>query len=855
VSLRFAATMVRREIRAGRRLWVHGLAIALGVAGLVAINSFREDLRTSIRGQARALLGADLELRSSRAFSDSVRAVLDSASSTGVPVSYATTFASMALAPATGLTRLVQVRAVAGDAPYYGTVTTRPDSAWRTLHRGRYVLADPAVLVQLGIDVGDTLRLGDLAFTVLGAVDQYPGRVSLEAAIGPRVYIPMDWLERTNLVRFGSLAFHQASLAMPDETVMRRFLNRHSLLFQRHQVRYDTVDETEEEVADAFDTLARFLGLVGLAALLLGGLGVASGVHVLVKTRLDAVAVLRCLGARQPMVFGAYLALSLVLGLAGALAGAAVGVLVQATLPRVLRDFLPLDVGVRPHPGVIVEGVVVGLVTVTLFALFPLLRIRNVPPLRALRREVDEVPPARDPWRLVVGGAIGAGVLFTCLRLAPTPAVGVGVAGAAAAGTLLLAATAWALMRVTRRFFPHRAPYVARQGIANLFRPRNQTLSVTLALGFGVFLLGTVYVVQRTLLTQFRVDARPDRPNLVLFDIQTDQRDGVRSLLVGSRITVLQETPIVPARLYAINGRTVDQILNSPGAHRYERWALRREYRHTYRDTVVATEELVAGRWFGKTGAAGQRGSGADTTTLPEISLEVDIASDLNIALGDRITWDVQGVRIETQVTSLRRVNWARFEPNFFVVFAPGALERAPQMAVMLTRVDDPTIRATVQRDLVARFPNVAVVDLTLFQGTLDLIFRRVALAIRFMALFSVAAGLLILVGALASSRLQRLREVVLLRTLGARSGQVRAVLFAEYAALGMLGGLAGAVLAGAGGWLAARFVFDVPYGFPLAPLAAFALGTAVLTVMVGAGTGWTLTRKPPLEVLRELGE
>jgi putative ABC transport system permease protein len=317
---------------------------------------------------------------------------------------------------------------------------------------------------------------------------------------------------------------------------------------------------------------------------------------------------------------------------------------------------------------------------------------------------------------------------------------------------------------------------------------------------------------------------------------------------------VLQETPIVPSRLHAINGRTVDQILNSPGAHRYERWALRREYRHTYRDTVVATEEVVAGKWFGE-GAAGQEGRRADSAALPEVSLEVEIASDLNTALGDRITWDVQGVRLETRVTSLRRVNWARFEPNFFVVFAPGALEQAPQMAVMLTRVDDPTIRATVQRDLVAGFPNVAVVDLTLFQGTLDLIFRRVALAIRFMALFSVAAGMLILVGALASSRLQRLREVVLLRTLGARARQVRAVLFTEYAALGTLGGLAGAVLAGGGGWLAARFVFDVPYRLPLAPLAAFALGTALLTVLVGAGTGWSLARKPPLEVLRELGE
>jgi putative ABC transport system permease protein len=866
VNLAFLVRMVAREARAGRRLWVHGMAVALGVAALVAINSFREDLRASIRAQARAILGADLELRRNRPFPDSVQAVLDSAAAAGVPVSYATSFASMALAPSTGMTRLVQVRAVAGDAPYYGAVTTRPPAAWRTLPSGPFALVDPAVLIQLGLEVGDSLRLGDRSFAIVGAITNYPGRVSLAAAIGPRVYIPMAWLDRTNLLRRGSLAFYEASLAIPDEVVLRRFLYRHGRLFERHQVSDDTVDETEDDLTAAFDTMARFLGLVGLTALLLGGLGVASAVHVLVKSRLDAVAVLRCLGARQPTVFGVYLALSVLLGMVGSVVGAAGGLAVQATLPHVLRDFLPLDVAVRVHPAVVGEGLVIGLMTALLFALFPLLGIRNVPPLRAIRRDVDDGARPRDPWRLLAAGALAAGILYACLRQAPEPALGVGFAGAIAATALVLTGTAALLIRATRRLFPGRAAYVVRQGIANLFRPRNQTLPVILALGFGVFLLGTVYVVQQTLLAQFRVDARPDRPNLVMFDIQRDQQQGVRALLTQRGFPVLQETPIVPARLHAISGRTIDEILKTPGAYRYERWALRREYRHTYRDTVVATEEIVAGRWFGS--GAGSRESGradpiapptADrqppTTNLPEISLELDIAADLNVGLGDRITWDVQGVLVETRITSLRRVNWARFEPNFFVVFQPGVLEQAPQMTVTLSRIDDPAARARFQGDLVSRFPNVAAVDLTLFQGTVDLIFRRVSLAVRFMALFSVAAGLLILVGALATSRLQRLREVVLLRTLGARTGQLRAVLFTEYAALGLLAGLAGAILAGGGGWLAARFVFEVPFRNPVLPLAAFSLGAALLTVMVGAGTGRALTRRAPLEVLRDLSE
>jgi putative ABC transport system permease protein len=241
--------------------------------------------------------------------------------------------------------------------------------------------------------------------------------------------------------------------------------------------------------------------------------------------------------------------------------------------------------------------------------------------------------------------------------------------------------------------------------------------------------------------------------------------------------------------------------------------------------------------------------------TLPEISVEEDLAHSLNVSLGDRITWNVQGLLIETRITSLRRVDWARFDPNFFVVFQPGVLETAPQMYVTLTRADDATLRAVVQRDVVRSFPNVAAVDLTLFQRTLDSVISKVTLAIRFMALFSVASGVLILIGALATSRRQRLREMTLLRTLGAGAAQIRTVLLTEYAALGLLAGVAGSLLALAGGWAAARFMFEVPFRLPAAVLAATWLGSALLTTLVGAATGRELVRRPPLEVLRTLAD
>jgi putative ABC transport system permease protein len=718
------------------------------------------------------------------------------------------------------------------------------------------VLVDPAVLIQLDAAVGDSLRLGDLTFAIAGVVTAYPGQVSLQSALGPRVYLPLEWLEATNLIRPGSRAFYRASLAVADEADVRRFLYRHRTLLREEQVSDETVDETEDDLTEAFDVLARFLGLVGLAALLLGGIGVSSAVHVYVRSRLDTAALLRCLGASGGTVTIVYLAQAVLVGLAGSVVGVALGLGVQVTLPQVLRDFLPLDVAVRLVPRAMLEGLALGTVAAVVFALLPLLPVRTVPPLRTIRRDLEPGAGRRDPLRLAVVGALLALVLALCLWQAPEPVIGLGFAAGVAvtAGALWLAARG--LIGATRRFFPQRARYAVRQGVANLFRPRNQTLAVTLALGFGVFLVSLLYVVQHSILDRFRVDARPDRPNLVLFDIQHDQAAGARRLLADHGLPILQETPIVPARLHAINDRTVDEILRTPGAYRYERWALRREYRHTYRDTLVASEALVAGAWWEEAGdRPGAATLRSPDSPLPRISLEEDIAADLQVGLDDRLTWNVQGVLIETRVASLRHVDWARFEPNFFAVFEPGVLEDAPQMGVILTRGPDVPSRARLQRDVVERFPNVAVVDLTVLQQTLDDVVGKVTLAIRFMALFSVASGLLILVGALATSRRQRLREVTLLRTLGARRREIRTVLLTEYAALGLLAGVAGSLLSTAGGWAVARWVFELPFRLPVGALTGFWTGCALLTVVIGAATGRELARRPPLDVLRELAE
>jgi putative ABC transport system permease protein len=784
-----------------------------------------------------------------------MRGLLDSLERAGTPVSYVTSFGSMARATRTGLTRLVEVRALTGDFPYYGRIDTDPPGGRGTLEREAVVLADSAVLVALQIAVGDSLAIGDARFPIAAALVSVPGEIGILTALGPRVYIPGRSLEATNLLRFGSRATYFAYLQLPAGEV-EPFIERHRELFGSQGVGFDSAAEREEELTESLAMLARYLGLVGLIALLLGGIGVASAAHVFMKDRLRTAAILRCLGATSRIVFVTYLLQAALLGLVGAALGAGLGLVVQSVLPGVFREFLPLRVTTHIHWPTVFVGVGAGVWVAAVVALRPLLAAARVPALAALRRDVVE-----RPWRsrlatALVGLVLAATVVALSVWQAPTRLVGYFFAGGVLVTTLVLWLVALLLIAVTRRAVPRRAPFVLRQGIGNLFRPQNQTVAVTLAVGFGVFLLGTLAVVQENLLGRLALNTAGDRPNLVLFDIQHDQRDGVEQIVRARGLPVVGTTPIVPSRIARLEGRPVDSVLADTlrGVPR-SRWALRREYRNTYRATVADGERMVAGVWWDGDGRERPAGSSPAPDDPARISLEEDLAGELNVQVGDRITWDVQGRMIESVVTSLRRVDWVRFEPNFFVVFEPGVLEDAPQMGVLLARGADADSRARVQRDVVERFPNVAVVDLTVLQQTLDDVIGKVTLAIRFMALFSVASGILILVGALATSRRQRMREVTLLRTLGARARVIRTVLLTEYAALGLLAGIAGTMLSTAGGWAVARFVFELPFRLPVGALAAFWGGCALLTIVIGAATGRDLARRPPLDLLREIAE
>jgi putative ABC transport system permease protein len=381
---------------------------------------------------------------------------------------------------------------------------------------------------------------------------------------------------------------------------------------------------------------------------------------------------------------------------------------------------------------------------------------------------------------------------------------------------------------------------------------------VILALGFGAFLLDTVYLVHHNLLRDLRVDGPQVRPNLALFDIQPDQRDGVQGLLRREGLALAPAVPIVPMRIAAVNGRSASALLAQAAVAAPRRrpsredgtispWTLRREYRSTYRDTITSSERLVAGAPW-RPGAG--RGQAAPDDPVP-VSVEAGVARELGVRVGDTITWDVQGVTVPSRVASLREVEWARFEPNFFVVFPEGPLEAAPQTFLTLTRVRDPVRRALLQRKVAEAFPNVTVLDLAQVQEMIETVVARVALAIRFMALFSLAAGVVVLLGAVAANRDQRIREGVLLKTLGATRAQVGRVILAEYLSLGALAAISALALALLAGWALLRFLFDSPFHLPALPLLALSAGLVALTAAVGAWSARDVFARPPLEALR----
>lgn len=876
----FILKMAWRDSRASRRrLVLFSLSVVLGIAALVAVGSFSANLARAIDTQAKGLLGADLIVVSRSAPSKPVQEFID-----GLHGEQARElgFSSMAVFPSSANgTRLVQVRAMEGDFPFYGDFATDPANA-PAVFRAAQEKGDPNVAIleetlmrQFGVKTGDPVKIGNTTFAIIGALRKLPGEGSAVAAtFAPRALIPMRSLAGTGLMGKPSLTRYRTMVKLSTPQQPEDIVTEMRAKFAGERLSFDTVEHRKRDLGQALQNIQGFLSLVGFVALFLGAIGVASAIAVYVRQKITTIAVLRCLGASGRQSFAVYLVQGFALGLAGAISGALLGIAVQLLLPRLLGGLLPFDVDFFIAWPAVLRGAVAGLVICLLFAALPLLAVRRVSPLVALRSAVAErVGLAPDPWRIAIGVIIAAAVTGFALWQTGSERLGFGFAGMMAVGLGVLAGmaklVAWAARRLSagnrRNAAMRRAPYVVRQGIANLYRPQNRTVLLLFALGLGTFQMLTLYLTRSTLLREIEVSGGTGRPNLLFFDIQDDQIEPLKKVAAQAGAPVLVSAPIVTMRIATVNGRKVDDLLASrrpapsdaskaPGEHHRRgepregvagaaAWTLRREYRSTYRGRLTETERLVAGTFVGRVPPG---------TALVPISVEEGLVKEMNVKLGDEIEWDVQGVPLHTRIASIRTVEWRRLEPNFFVVFPEGVLEAAPKFFVVAMRAATPEVSGRVQRAIVSAFPNVTAIDLELVMQTLDSIFSKVAFVIRFMSLFTVATGVIVLIGAVLAGRYQRIRETVLLRTVGATRRQLTQIMLVEYGVLGFLAAVTGGALAMVANVLLARYVFHTTAAMPPLELAVAILLAVLITLITGIVANRGVTNHPPLEVLRQ---
>lgn len=835
--------MAWRDSRRSRsKLLLAAGCIMIGISGLVATASFRENVGNALDRQARTLLGADLVVRSRQPFTEETDAVLRDL---GGDQSLQTSFASMAYFPKSGGTRLVRVRALAGAFPYYGELETDPPDAAAKFRSGASALVDDALLIQFDAGVGDPIKLGDATLEIVGRLTKIPGETAVQSFIGPRVYIPHAQLPTTGLIKPGSRTSHRRFFKFDEGTDREALRQELAAKLRQPGIRIETVETRKERLGNALANVTRFLNLVGFVAVLLGALAVGSAMHVYIKQKVATVGLLRCLGAPQSAIFAVYLLQGAAVACLGALAGSLLGVGLQQILPTLLADFLPARVEFALNFGAVFEGASVGLATALLFAALPLLSTRSITALQVLSGAAGTRTAGLGTLGLAACSIlllVGAFALVHTASWQQAASFTGGLLGA----VLILGLTAQGMIRLTRTAAPAHLGYIWRQGLANLYRPQNQTPVLLLSLGLATFLVATIYQSQQMLLAQVSRAEQQSDGNFVLFDVQADQVEPLKRVLRSFGLEPDYGTPIVSMRLNALNGVPVHQLRDAEGKKEgMEDWALTHEYRATYRDHLIETEKLIEGAWPPQTG----NGAGPHP-----ISLEKDIARSLGVALGDELVFDVQGVPITTRVGSIREVEWRRLRPNFFVVFPPGILEEAPQTQALMTRVISAELSAKLQRSVVQQFPNVSMIDLRLLLDSLTTLLDRVALAIRFLGSFSVFVGLFVLLGTISATRYHRFRENLLLRTLGASRRQIIEINALEYFFLGLVAALAGLALSLAASWILGTYLFDSTPVVDWVILGwGFVLVTA-LTIVTGLLGSWGTLDQPPLELLRGEG-
>lgn len=840
IKMKWLINMAWRDSRKNRsRLILFISSIILGIAALVAIYSLGDNLNTNIDSQAATLLGADLELSSNQLPEGKTKLLLDSI---GNGYSEERSFASMVYFTKTGGNRLAQVKALEGDYPYYGKLETKPVSAGLSFRNQQAALVDQILLLQYRAQVGDSIRIGEVTFLIAGALEKAPGQNGITSTVAPAIYIPLKYLDKTGLMQKGSRITHRFFYKFDPNVDVEKLTEKFNNRFELAGLDYKTIAKQKEETGRSFSDLTKFLGLVGFVALLLGCIGVASAIHIYIREKINSIAILRCLGMKPVEAFLIYLIQILAIGILGSIVGAMLGTLIQQFFPIIIQDFLPFELVTFISWNSIGQGIFIGILISLLFALPPLLSIRKIAPLHVLRSSFEHFSSNRDPWVWFIYLVIVLFVYgFSYVQMA-NPITALIFTSAIVVSFGFLYAIALMIMKLVRRFFPYSWGYLWRQGLANLYRPNNQTAILIVSIGLATTLIATLYLTQDLLLTRVKLSSSDNKPNIVLFDIQTNQKEALLATAKKYNIVVNQTVPVVNMRLEEINGKAAADFMKDTTDNR-SNGIFSREYRVTFRDSLTSSEKITDGKWIGIYDSK---------DALIPISFEKGFANRNKIVIGDTLTFNIQGSIFQTKVASFRDVNWGEVQTNFLVIFPKGILEDAPQFQVMLTHVATPAISAEFQRSVVTQFPNISIIDLALVLKILGELFTKISFVIRFMGGFSILTGIIVLISSVLISKYQRMQESVLLRTMGASKRQIFTITAMEYFFLGVMASFTGILIALVGSWGLAKFSFEAPFQPNLWPIVIIFLLITSLTVCIGLMNSRSILNKSPLEILRK---
>jgi putative ABC transport system permease protein len=842
--MRFVLLTALRETRsAWKRLVFFFVCIAIGVGAIVSLRSVIQSVRYVLTTEARTLIAADILLSTDRPWQKGTpeRIAARVAAIPGSSRIDSIEMATMArpVDERVAISKVVELRAVQPGFPFYGQFTLqdgRPYSHEMLRHHG--ALARPELLAQLGLNVGDEIAIGRTRFTVRGVIALEPGRSLSAFSLGPRVMIDYDDLPDTGLLITGSRVIRQMLLRIPEDRIDS--LTRELQTELRPQfVRVRSYHDRQEQIGEDFLRAENYLSLVGLVIVVLGGIAVSSVTRVFVQQKIKSIAVMKCVGGTSRQILAVYLVQAMALGLAGSLAGVAFAAIAIAAIPDTLNQIGTLTVSYGLSASAVLQGLGVGVLVSLLFAMVPLLEVRQVKPSLLLRQDMSG---RRRDWFQIAATVVVAGAL---VALASWQAASLGVGLTVCLGfiglTIVLHGLGWVLTRMTRPL-ARSAWFPMRQAVLHLGRPGNQTRVILLAVGLGTFFIMGVRGLQVNLLSQFALQIGENTPDLFLVDIQQDQLQGMKSFL-GERLPAGAESSLIPVLRARVTGRGVrlEDVEDLQG-----RGMLSREYTITYRGTLEANETLIAGRF--------PNPANGSTQELAEVSIEEGIVERFGISVGDVMRFDVLGRPIYARVSGIRRVEWRDGRSGgFMFVFGAGTFESAPHwyIAPVRANIADPAQRARLTHDLVVKFPNVSVIDLREVLETIRKVFGVVTIAIDVVGSLVILTGALILVGAVAVTKFQRVYEAAIFKTLGASSRAIAAMLMVEYGLLGTLAGAVGSFGALALGWGVSRFALDIPWRPVLHENLVSTVATSLLIMFIGVAASADVLRRKPLAALR----